>query len=35
MQEHIDLLLVHDAIDYTRVKSSNRQTLSLNGQQPQ
>ena len=35
MQEHIDLLLVHDAIDYTRVHRSNRQTLSLNGQQPQ
>ena len=35
MQEHIDLLLVQDAINYTRVNRSNRQTLSLNGQQPQ
>ena len=41
MQEHIDLLLVHDAIDYTRVTKklsvnrSNRQTLSLNSQQTQ
>ena len=54
MQEHIDLFLVHDTIDYTRVSKifwstavtvklchstvnnrSNRQTLSLNGQQPQ
>ena len=39
MQEHIDLLLVHDVTDYTRVTKilsvnhSNRQTLSLNRQQ--
>ena len=35
MQEHIYLLLVHDTIDYKRVNCNNRQTLSLNGQQPQ